>query len=131
VLTFGNLIQKKSIGWYGEDRATKFLKKRGYKILERNWCNKTGRRLGEIDIIAKKGEAIVFVEVKTRNITDDNNIVPEEQITPVKLQKLQRVAECYIKEHDLWSCKWQFDAVSVYVQNKKIVNIEHIENIFF
>ena len=124
-------VKKKSVGERGENLAVKFFKKNGYKIIERNWYNQTGKRLGEIDIIVEKGRSIVFVEVKTREISGDRDVIPEEQITPVKLQKLQRVAECYIKENDLWDKQWQFDAVSVYMQDGKMVKIDHIENIFF
>ena len=122
---------QKNIGELGEGVAVKFLKKKDYKILERNWYNKTGKRLGEIDIIATKDEKLIFVEVKTRKISHDMQIIPEEQITQSKLQKLQRTAESYIKEHDLWDSGWQFDAISIYMQNKKVAKIEHIENIFF
>jgi putative endonuclease len=55
-----------NIGEVGEKAAKKFLKKKGFKIVELNYQNNKGRRLGEIDIIAKKDGEIVFVEVKTR-----------------------------------------------------------------
>ena len=125
------LKNKKTVGEIGEGCAVKFLKKNGYKIIERNWYNKTGKRLGEIDIIAKKDEKLVFVEVKTREIGKKSDVIPEEQITPIKLQKLQRASECYIKESDLWESEWQFDAVSVYMSDGNVFKIDHIENIFF
>lgn len=124
--------QEKNIGIFGEKHAAKFLKKRGFKILERNWYNKTGKRLGEIDIICEKDCTIVFVEVKTRDVTNCvEMVVPEEQITPTKLHKLQRVAESYIATHNLWDKNWRFDAVSVFVNNGRVKDVVHIENIFF
>lgn len=123
--------QQKNLGVLGEDAASRFLKKKKYKILERNWYNKIGKRLGEIDLICEKNDVIVFVEVKTREVQNRENVIPEEQITSSKLQKLHRVGERYIVEHDLWNKNWRFDAIAVYMRNNKICDIKHIENIFF
>lgn len=120
----------KDIGTIGEDSAVKFLKKSGCKILERNWYNKTGKRLGEIDVICEKDDKIIFIEVKTREVRNDASVIPEEQITRSKLQKLQRAAEIYIKEKALWEKHWQFDAVSIYIKDHDVVKIVHIENIY-
>jgi Holliday junction resolvase-like predicted endonuclease len=101
--------------------------------LARNWYNETGKRLGEIDIVAQtKEKEIVFVEVKTRVADHDHiDILPEEQITRAKMMKLQRVAECFIKEREMWNGSWRFDAVSVLVSNEKVRDVKHLENIFF
>jgi len=127
-------LTKDSTGAIGEDIAVKFLKKQGYKILDRNWCNVKGKRIGEIDIVMqdKKNEQIVFVEVKTRKTTKDKTgVLPEERITLSKLNKLNRIAEVYIKEKELWNVSWRIDAVSVLiVENEKNSYIKHIENIF-
>ena len=127
-------LQKNTVGHKGEKEAVKFLKKQGYKILDRNWCNDKGKRIGEIDIVAqnKKSGEIVFVEVKTRLVSkDDKNILPQEQITFSKLNKINRIAEIYIKEHDLWDSMWRIDAISViFVNGKKRAKIEHVQNIF-
>ncbi|PID52268.1 MAG: hypothetical protein CR972_03220 [Candidatus Moraniibacteriota bacterium] len=122
--------KKKQIGELGEDYAVAFLRKKGYKILARNWYNPKGKRLGEIDIIAEKDAKLIFVEVKTRDVSGDLHVTPEEQITRMKLQKLQRAAEFYVKQQNLWNQQWQFDAVSVHVCDKKMVKIDHLENIF-
>ena len=75
----------------GELLAEKFLRKKGYEILERNFrCS-----LGEIDLIAKEGGEIVFLEVKSRKGTAFG--FPEEQITWKKRRKLWRLAEFYLK----------------------------------
>ena len=75
------LFKSKSIGDMGERRAVKFLKKKGYKILETNF--KTN--FGEIDIIARKGDYICFVEVKTRS--SDNFGEPREAVNFHKQKK--------------------------------------------
>lgn len=130
-----DLCQKKqgSVGVRGEELAVKYLKKQGYNILHRNWCNAKGKRLGEIDIVAQTKEgAIVFVEVKTRVIVTNNSVIlPEEQITPAKLRKLQRIAECYITAFDLWQVPWRIDALSILMKDQKAHEIKHIENIYF
>ena len=127
-------LQKNSVGYDGEDIAVKFLKKNGYQIVKRNWCNKKGKRIGEIDIIAKDKQTnyLVFVEVKTRKVGQNNiDVLPEEQITRAKLGKLNRVAEVYIKENELWDVNWRIDAVSVLIiAGEKKPRINHIENIF-
>ncbi len=127
-------LNKNSVGYDGERVAEKFLKKQEYKILERNWCNKKGRRIGEIDIVAqdKKDDVIVFVEVKSRKITKDEiDVLPEEQITQSKLNKLNRIVEVYIKENELWNSNWRIDAVSVlFVEGEKKPQIKHIESVF-
>jgi len=78
------------LGNRGERIAERFLKKKGYRILERQFRT----RFGEIDLIAKEGDEIIFVEVKTRS-----NVLfgyPEESVTEAKLSKIQRVAEFYL-----------------------------------
>ncbi len=127
-------LNKNSVGHKGEKIAEKFLRGGGYKIIERNWCNKRGRRIGEIDIIALeiKTDYLVFVEVKTRKVKKDEvDVLPEEQITYSKLNKLNRIAEVYIKENELWDAMWRIDAVSVLVvDGEKNPRIKHIESIF-
>ena len=125
----------KSIGQRGEDLAVKYLKKLEYQILDRNWFNKKGKRLGEIDIVAEnEAGTIIFVEVKARKISRKTaeKIIPEEQITQRKMLKLQKITEKYISQNDLWDADWRFDAISIIFdpENKK-PEINHIENIFF
>lgn len=122
--------EEKSLGQIGEDAAAKYLKKKGYKIIERNFKNKTGRQVGEIDIVAKKNKEIVFVEVKTR-ILEEKTLLPEENITSRKLKRLARAANIYIKIKKLWDCPFHFDAISVlYDDENKKAQVRHLENIF-
>ena len=78
-----------SFGKYGEDLAANYLKKQGYKIIERNFRI----RGGEIDIIAIDGQTLVYIEVKTR--TSHQFGLPEESVTPHKIKFLERSAKFY------------------------------------
>ncbi len=131
-----NFLSKKSnqrgIGGAGENEAVYFLQKQGYVIIELNWYNKKGKRLGEIDIIAKENNTIVFVEVKSRTLSEIRDILPEEQVTHVKLKKIQKVSESYIKEKELWNSNVRLDIVSViFIKNSKKIEIKHIKNAFY
>jgi putative endonuclease len=76
-------------GKYGEDLACEFIKKQGYKIIERNFRI----RGGEIDIIALDGKTLVYVEVKTRTSYEFGR--PEEAVTWYKIKFLERAAKFY------------------------------------
>jgi putative endonuclease len=128
-----SLFQKnqKSLGQKGEDIACKYLKNKGYKIIERNFKNKFGRQIGEIDIIAKNGEEIVFVEVKTREMERYGQTLPEENINRDKLHKLNKISTAYIKKNNLWDKAYHFDAISVWLDKSgKNAKVRHLENIF-
>ena len=123
--------KKSNLGQLGEKAAVKYLKKKGYRIIALNFQNIKGRRVGEIDIIAKEKDQIVFVEVKTRELEDYGDTLPEENITRQKLYKLQKIAEVYIKENNLWDYSYRFDAISVWIsQDRKIAKVKHLESIF-
>ena len=130
------LFSIKSVGTLGEKIAKKYLKKKGYKILTTNFQNKRGKRLGEIDIVAKirndkKEWEFVFVEVKTRIVSETTEIFPEEMVNRRKLYKLQKIAHFYIKENDLWNFSYRFDVVSVLMTNNlKLQKIKHFKNVF-
>ena len=111
-------------GKKGETAAAKYLKKNGYKILERNYR----KTYGEIDIIAQNGENIAFVEVKTRK--SDLFGTPAEFVTVQKQKKIIKVAYTYIQEHDL-DAEFTFDIVEVYIDGKQIKEINHIKNAFY
>jgi putative endonuclease len=82
-------VNKTAIGKYGEDLACAYLKKAGYKIIERNFRI----RGGEIDIIALDRQTLVYVEVKTRSSHQFG--LPEESVTYHKLRFLERAAKFY------------------------------------
>lgn len=86
-------MSTKDIGNSGEIRAAKFLEGLGYRIIDRNWhC-----RFGEIDLVALKGDAVVFVEVKTRA----NRVfgLPEEAVTQRKLRHIRKTIDFYVAQH--------------------------------
>lgn len=111
-------------GKAGENEAVKYLKKKGYKILETNYR----KTYGEIDIIAKQGENIAFVEVKTRK--NDAYGTPAEFVTPSKQKKIIKTAYTYIQEQDL-DANFTFDIIEVYLDGRKVKNINHIKNAFY
>lgn len=107
----------KQIGDEGEQMAVQMLKADGYQIIERNFRT----RAGEIDIIAKDGGTLVFVEVKAKK--DDFFGTPGEMITKRKLEKIKRTAKTYLSENDK-NRDWRIDAILI--EGKKS---EHLKNI--
>jgi putative endonuclease len=97
-----------SVGQKGEDIAEKYLKRRGYKILDRNFRS---RRWGEIDIVATKDDVLVFVEVKARVGTEYGE--PVEAITPFKIGALKRAGQYYKLENPETPDALRIDVVSV------------------
>lgn len=82
-------MNKTLIGKYGEDLACEYLKKQGYKIIERNFRI----RGGEIDIIAIDNDTLAYIEVKTRSSYQFGR--PEESVTPNKIRFLERASKFY------------------------------------
>lgn len=120
-----------SLGARGEKSAENYLKRCGYLVLEKNFCNSSGKRIGEIDIIAKDGEEFVFVEVKTRNITSGGSNLPEENINSSKLYKLNKAASFYISKNKLHSANYRFDAITILADSKNnTATLRHLKNIF-
>lgn len=96
-----------SLGRRGERLAARFLKRKGYRILNRNWrCP-----VGEIDLVCADGDALVFVEVKSR--TEDDFLPPEAGVGWRKRKKLERLALYYMSARGLEGIDWRVDAVSV------------------
>lgn len=115
--------EKKKTGGIGECLACSYLKKKGYRILERNFRT----IFGEIDIVARLNKIIVFVEVKTRLTSSLGP--PYLAITKVKERHIIKNALFYLKTHKIMEAKWRIDIVSVKLDNEyKTENIELIEN---
>lgn len=117
------LNRQQLFGKKSESVAAKFLKKQGYKILEQNYRNK----LGEIDIIAKEKETLVFVEVKARRSRQFGN--PKWAITPKKKRKISMVALYYLKTTRQSLVKARFDVVAI-TSTQESPEIEIIKNAF-
>jgi len=128
---FGAKNKKAQIGKRGEEEAQKYLRHLGYDILCVNFCNYSGRRIGEIDIIAREKDEFVFVEVKSRTVRNNNYPPAEESITSSKLHKLNKIARFYITKNNLWNNPHRFDAVCVYFSDTDPkVSIKHLKSIF-
>ena len=127
-------MDNKEVGQIGEDIACRFLMKRGFKILDRNFL----RKCGEIDVVAKKADIVHFVEVKTVSrenlkITPNSLIHetyrPEDNIHLYKIKRLKRVIQLYLIEKCI-SCDWQFHAITVLFDAiNREANVEFLENL--
>ena len=106
-------------GALGEAIAEKFLKKKGYKILFKNYTN----AVGEIDIVAKFKDYIVFVEVKYKETAE--MMLPREMVDVRKQNKLRGVASMFLQEKRMSDVLCRFDVVEVLGDK-----ITHIENAF-
>lgn len=114
---------KIQLGKLGEQVAAKYLKNQGYKILEKNYRT----RYGEIDLICEKEQIIHFIEVKTR--TNQNFGWPEEAVNQRKIEKIIKVAEKYLEEHEL-DLSWQIDIISLLIKAKeRKTELKHFSNI--
>lgn len=116
-------METKSKGSIGEILAERHLKSLGYKFLERNYSSK----IGEIDLICKDGETIVFIEVKAR--LDDRFGMPREAINYKKQQKIRRTAELYLMTNKLYDKNCRFDCIEV-LGNREDSLVEHYKNAF-
>lgn len=116
------LMSTIGVGNKGEDLACQYLKKEGYKILERNYRI----RGGEIDIVAKDKNYLVFVEVKTRYTLDFG--LPVEAMTPWKIKYLLKTAKFYLQKIDWGDGPYRLDFVGVDLTDNQ-PKIELIKNI--
>ena len=122
------LTVKREIGNIGELAAVKFLRKNGYKILERNYVA-AGY---EIDIIAENRDYTVFTEVKTRTLgaQSPKEARPASSVTPEKQRKIIATAKYYLAAHASGR-RIRFDVVEVYLdQSKKVHDIVHLKSAF-
>ena len=114
---------KRVKGDVGEELTVKWLKRRRFKVLERNFSC----RWGEIDVIAQKGEVLCFVEVKTRGAASFGR--PSEAVDARKQQRILKTANVYLAQHP---CDLQprFDVAEVVLDNGKCLEFNYIENAF-
>lgn len=108
-----------SIGTLGEEAAVETLKKRGYKIIERNYRSK----FGEIDIIAKDGEYTCFIEVRLRK--NDNFGTPAETINEGKRRRIISTAKIYASSKKIYDTPMRFDVVAITAvsEDGKLTNV--------
>jgi putative endonuclease len=108
------------IGTWGEQAAVQNLLSRGYELVDRN----VRTPYGEIDIVVRQGETIIFVEVKTR--ASDKMGLPEDSITVHKREHMIACAEHYAAEHKI--DHWQIDVISIEGKPGATPKITHFEN---
>lgn len=116
--------RNKELGRRGEDAAALYLVRRGYDILERNWTCFAG----EADIVARDGEALVFVEVKTRSNVEKG--FPAEAVDAPKRERYEKIALAYLSEEAYSDIPVRFDVVSIVVLAPDRAFIRHHINAF-
>ena len=103
-------IYKRRLGQHGEEIAADYLRQQGYTLLARNWrCP-----AGEVDIVAREGETLAFVEVRTRRAGSRLG-TPEESVTLRKQARMVEVAQTYLQEAGLDDAAWRIDVVAIEV----------------
>ena len=117
--------ERLKLGQWGEQQATDYLFKNGYKVLSRNYrC-----RAGEIDIICRDKKYLIFAEVKTRRSTRYG--LPQEAVGARKQRQIVRAAQWYIQQHDLGKLQPRFDVLAVLWQSwNDAGQIDHIADAF-
>lgn len=123
-------MNRKQLGAEGEERASRYLQEQGYIIVQRNWrCSS-----GELDIIARNEQQLVFVEVRTRTVYAQGEGINRygsvlEAITPRKQMQLRRLAEIYLYQAKLRNISLRFDVVLVERSGERY-SINHIQHAF-
>jgi putative endonuclease len=116
--------QRRAIGAYGELRAARYLQERGLKVLARNWrCAD-----GELDLILRDGDAVVFCEVKTRRTATFGP--PAAAVDPRKVHKLRQLAVRWLAESGTRAPQIRFDVVEVLPQPRGATRVVHIRAAF-
>ena len=115
---------RKSLGDFGEKVARAYLERRGYQIIEANYRCKGG----EIDLVARDGDCLVVVEVRTRRGSEFGT--PEESVTAAKVNRLRDLAETYAQEHPALAANIRIDVIAIEVgPDGKVSRTEQIKGI--
>ncbi|MEG0178934.1 MAG: YraN family protein [Oscillospiraceae bacterium] len=117
-------MNTKLIGAAGESLAAKYYRDNGYELIAANYRT----RMGEIDIIAKQNDMIIFVEVKSRSI--GSIAAPREFVTQAKQDKIILAAKNFLVTHDFADNYSRFDVIEVYIGDCGEHKINCIENAF-
>ncbi len=112
----------KPFGQRGEQLAAAFLRECNYEIVASNWRCK----VGELDIIARQANVLVFVEVRTRHANSSEPAL--ESITPRKRAKLIKLAHTYLEANNLSEWQWRIDVIAIGIPREGKPIIEHIED---
>lgn len=118
-------MEARELGRFGEERAARWLRWHGYRIVETNFAC----RSGEIDLIARKGSYIVFVEVKLRRSADF--AAAREFVTAAKQQRIRTTAALWLSQHET-GLQPRFDVIEIYAPRgaEGKITLNHIENAF-
>ena len=112
-----------ALGRYGEEAAEAFVRRKGWRILDRNW--RYGRV--ELDMVARDGQELVFVEVKTR--TAGGRGCPADALTPAKRTHIRKAAQVWLSSHDAWDRPCRFDVLCL-VHDGTTLTVEHMPDAF-
>jgi putative endonuclease len=113
------------IGSYGENIAVDFLRSHGCRILARNF---KARRGGEVDIVARDGKLLLFVEVKTRR--EGAKIRPLDAVDKSKQALIERGANAWLKRLGTRNVPWRFDVIEVHVEDGAKPRVNHVRDAF-
>lgn len=113
------------LGTYGENVAADWLRSRGCRILARNF---RGPRRGEVDIIARDGRLLLFVEVKTRHA--DTRIRPLDAVDKTKQALIERGANAWLRRLGTRNVPWRFDVIEVWVADGVKPKVNHVRDAF-
>lgn len=116
--------QNAGVGRRGEDLAAAFLEKSGFAIIERNFRCKGG----EVDIVAREGKTLVFVEVKSRKTLTYG--LPQLAVTPFKQRQISKAALTWLARNHKHDSPARFDVIAILLNNNYHHQIEHIKNAF-
>ncbi len=113
---------RQALGRRGEDLAAHHLTTKGYEVLARNWRCESG----ELDLVARDGNCLAMVEVRTRRGQDLGT--PEESVTAAKQARLVTLGQAYVQEHG-WLGDWRIDVVAIEMDWRgRLLRLEHYEN---
>ena len=119
------MTHQKRLGEWGEAEAQRYLETLGYVFVDRNYRTQEG----EIDLVMQDDDIVVFVEVKTR--ISNKFGAPEESVSKVKRQRLQRAAWAFLQEHEMLNASWRIDVVAIEASpNRTILRLDHYPNAF-
>ncbi len=113
-----------TLGARGEEIAVAYLKGQKYTVVERNFRCKAG----EVDIVAREGSTVVFVEVKTRRSMSFGP--PQASVTSFKQRQVSKAALVWLAKHRLQEANARFDVVAILLREHEVPAIEHIRNAF-
>ena len=115
--------ERLALGRWGEEEAERFLRRAGYKILARNYRTP----VGELDIVARHGKLLVFIEVKTRRSLAFGT--PQEAVGPTKQRQIVRAAQWYLNSGNGKGLQPRFDVIAVRPGDNGAL-IEHLQDAF-